>query len=107
LAGPVFASPITDSLLRDRLIGAWADGGDCSNGGLTFKDDGTFTITGDYAAEDLAGTFDVMDGRLAGKAGDRSMPVFPIQFSDDGWLFLGPEIFERCKSPPPASPSRP
>jgi hypothetical protein len=108
LAGPALASAITDSLLSDRLVGAWAEGGDCSRGGLSFKDDGTFTVTGDYADTDIAGTFDVKDGRLVGKAGDRIMPLLPILFSDDGWLLLGPDMFERCKAPPPApSPSRP
>src|ERR1700704_1146528 len=85
------ASIITDSLTRERIIGDWAEGGDCSRGGLSFKDDGTFTVTGDYADVDFTGTFDVQDGRLAGKAGERIMPVIPIMFTDDGWLMLGPD----------------
>jgi hypothetical protein len=37
------------------------------------------------------------------------MPLTPILFTDDGWLNLGPEQFERCKTPPPApvTPARP
>jgi hypothetical protein len=108
LATAAEGSVITDSLTRDRLIGAWADGGDCSRGGLTFKDDGTFTVTGEYADTDFAGTFDVVDGRLVGEAGPRVMPLLPVFFTRDGELVLGPDLFERCKVPPPApTPSRP
>jgi hypothetical protein len=106
LATAAQASVITDSLIRDRLIGAWADGGDCSRGGLTFKDDGTFTVTGEYADADFAGTFDVVDGRLVGEAGARVMPLLPVFFTRDGELVLGPDLFERCKASPP-TPSRP
>jgi hypothetical protein len=103
------ASVITDSLLRDRLLGDWAARGDCSRGALSFKDDGTFSVTGDYTDVDFTGTFDVKDARLAGKTGDRTMPVIPLMFTDDGWLMLGPDQFMRCKAPPPApaTPARP
>jgi hypothetical protein len=105
LASAGQASVITDSLTRDRLVGAWADRGDCSNGGLTFKDDGTFTVTGDYADMDFTGTFDVRDGRLVGTAGNRVMPVLPVFFTRDGELVLGPDLFERCTVPPPPPPA--
>ncbi len=104
------ASVITDSLLQDRLIGAWADGGDCSRGGLAFNADGTFAVTGDYTDVDISGTFSVKDGRIAGYTGQRMMPPLPVLFNDDGFLILGPDQFERCKTPTPAqkvTPARP
>ena len=103
------ASVITDSLTRDRLVGSWAEDGDCSQGGLTFNANGTFSVTGDYADADFTGTFDVKDGRLAGEAGAREMPLLPVFFDSNGALILGPDLFERCKTPAPAPviPSRP
>jgi hypothetical protein len=92
------ASPITDSLLHDRLIGSWADMGDCRGGALTFNADGTFTLTGPNPSGDLKGTFDVVDGKLAGQAGERVMPIFQVLF-DDQTLLLGPDRLDRCKPP--------
>jgi hypothetical protein len=109
LPAVALASPITDSILRDRLVGSWAAAGDCSRGGIIFREDGTFSVTGDYADSDFTGTFDVVDGRLAGVAGARTMPVLRVLFDRDGALILGPDLFERCAAPPPgaATPSRP
>ena len=95
-SAPAHASAITDSLVRDRLIGAWADMGDCREGALTFNADGTFTLTGPHPGGDLTGTFDIKDGKLAGQAGERVMPVFPV-FFDDQTLVLGPDRLDRCK----------
>jgi hypothetical protein len=97
------ASVITDSLLRDRLVGSWAERGDCSRGGLTFREDGTFTVTGDYADADFSGTFDVKDGRLAGEAGDRIMPVLQVVFDDNGSLWLGRDLLTAARHRPPAA----
>jgi hypothetical protein len=94
---PAQASAITDSLLRDRLIGSWADMGDCHNGSLTFNADGSFTLTGPNPSGDLKGTFEVTDGKLAGQAGERVMPVFQVLF-DDQTLVLGPDRLDRCKA---------
>ena len=92
------ASVITDSLLRDRLVGSWADAGDCKkNGALTFNADGTFSLTSpDTAGE--KGTFDVKDGKLAGKSERRDMPTIDVLF-DDKTLVLGPDRLDRCATP--------
>jgi hypothetical protein len=93
------ASAITDSLLRDRLIGSWADAGDCKkNGALTFNADGTFSLTGPDTPDEK-GTFDVKDGKLAGKSDRRDMPTIDILF-DDKTLVLGPDRLDRCPAPP-------
>jgi hypothetical protein len=97
LAAPAHASAITDSLLRDKLVGAWAGMGDCRKGALTFNADGTFALTGvDDPAKDLHGMFDVADGRLLGQAGVLTMPVLSIIFTADGSLILGPDLLQRC-----------
>ena len=96
-SAPAAASVITDSLVRDRLIGSWADMGDCRDGALTFNADGTFSLTGPNPSGDLSGTFDVKDGKVFGQAGERAMPVFPV-FFDDETLVLGPDRLNRCKA---------
>ena len=108
VAGLAYASAITDSLLRDRLLGGWADDGNCAEWALIFRDDGSFALT-DVAdpASNMAGTFEVKDGKLAGQAGARVMPVLPIVFNEEGWLILGPDMLQRCKGPLPTAPANP
>lgn len=97
LVATAHASAITDSLLRDRLIGAWTGRADCGTGALTFNADGTFSLTVvDDPAGDLHGTYDITDGKLGGRAGDRAMPMLPLTFNDDGTLILGADLLMRC-----------
>jgi hypothetical protein len=96
-AATAHASAITDSILLDKLIGAWSGQADCKLGALTFNADGTFSLTAVAdPANDLHGSFDVKDGSLVGDAGGRAMPVLPLIFNDDGSLILGPDLLMRC-----------
>jgi hypothetical protein len=83
------AAAATDAELKTMIVGHWADTDSCSDGALVFNADGTFVSQapdGSPPDDNLTGTYTIMDGKLAGKAGAIEMPTVPIKF--DGMKLL-------------------
>ncbi len=84
------ASATTDDELRTMMIGTWGDTADCANGTLTFNADGTFVSAGaDPASGTLDGTFEIVEGKLNGKAGDLVMPQVEVRFDGETLMLVG------------------
>jgi hypothetical protein len=92
------ATPLSDSLLQDRLVGSWAGTGDCTDFALTFNADGTFSLRSSDPPIEEHGTFAIKDGHLAGTSDKRDMPDVAVIFDRDE-LVLGPERMLRCPKP--------
>jgi hypothetical protein len=76
------ASAATDDDLKKQIVGAWAPTDSCSMGSLVFNADGTFASkppTG--GGDELDGTYTILNGELAGVAGQVTMPTVMVSFN--------------------------
>jgi hypothetical protein len=104
LATVTSAAAASDADLKTMILGAWAPTADCSAGSLVFNADGTFASkppTG--AGDELDGSYSIVNGVLAGVAGQVTMPAVAVSF-DGAKLVLtdstdptNPDTLVHCK----------
>jgi hypothetical protein len=76
------ASAASDADLKTMILGSWAPTADCSAGSLVFNADGTFASKPPMGAGDeLDGSYSIVNGVLAGVAGQVTMPAVGVSFA--------------------------
>ena len=90
IAAPAMAHAATDDELKKQLVGRWGETAACTESVLDFRADGTFTMAsgGDDPDSDMAGTYDIKNGVLTGKAEDRDMPTVTLRFEGTDKVYL-------------------
>jgi uncharacterized protein (TIGR03066 family) len=90
IAVPAVAHAATDADLKKQLLGRWGETAACTESVLTFKDDGSFTMQSgsEDPDSDMAGTYEIKNGVLTGRAEDRDMPAVTLRFEGTDKVYL-------------------
>jgi hypothetical protein len=92
----------TDAELKTKLVGTWGESAACTEGALVFKADGSFISRDKDPGNQLIGSYEIVDGKLNGKAEDHEMPEMTVSFDGETLIMAsGGNIdrLTRCTNP--------